>query len=231
MAMLSDRQLFDLAENQGIVEPFLSDNCEGATINLTLSPFILKYSSDKPIILGVKVEDECYKSIDIQKEEFFLAPNESVLVQTNEKIRVPENLSARMYERFGVKSLGLMISPAHYMNPGYSGQISLLAVNHSPVPIKLTAGIKICQIGFFELSSEPLKPYEKQSGLYMDAKDVSTSKLHLDKEIQEFLKNKGIEKVSDDMAKDLSDHLMGHIRNAAKDLAEIARQEFEKDKR
>lgn len=230
MAMLSDRQLFDLAENQGIVEPFIKDNCEGATINLTLSPSIVQYKSDKPIVLGTKVADDRYKKIDIQKEDFFLAPGSSVLIQTNEKITVPENISARMYERFGVKSLGLVISPAHYINPGYSGQISFLAVNNSPVPIQLTAGIKICQIGFFELTSDPLKPYEKQSGLYMYAKEVSTSKLHLDKEIKEFLHQKGIEKVSDNMAKDLSEHLMGHIRNAAKDLAELARQEFEKDK-
>ncbi|PWI54873.1 dCTP deaminase [Sulfoacidibacillus thermotolerans] len=169
-------------------------------------------------------------NIDISKEDFELAPGESVLIHTNEFIKVPNTLSACIYERYSVKSLGLMISPAHYMNPGYKGNIGLLAVNHSTVPIKLIPGIKICQLALFELTSEPLRPYEKQGGKYMDAKSASISKLHLDAEIQEFLKSKGVQKASDDMAKELGEYLMGHIRASAKRLADILRAEEESQK-
>lgn len=225
LMLLSDRDLCALASEQSLVSPFILENCEGATINLTLDTSLLKYSSTKPIILGNPVTEEDYGNIDISKTEFWLKPSESVLIKTHEFVSVPNNLSARIYERYSVKSLGLMISPAHYINPGYRGQITLIAVNHSPVPIRLIPGLKICQLAFFQLLSEPLKPYEKQDAKYMDAREVSISKLHLDKEIQEFLISKGISKVTNELAAEFGKYLMSHIQKSAIRLANILRKE------
>lgn len=227
--MLSDRDLHKLATETDFISPFNPDYCEGATINLTLSPLIKRYSSERHIVLGMEMTENLYETINIKKQPYNLKPHESVLIQTNEFLRMPDNLSGRIYERFSVKSLGLLISPAHYINPGYRGQVSLLAYNTNNVPITLVPGIKICQIGLFELNSEPLKPYEKQDAKYMDARTVSISKLHMDKEIQEFLREKGIKKVSEEMAQDLGKHLMSHIKKSAKSLADIAQEEFLKD--
>lgn len=223
--MLSDRDLYKLALENELVSPFIGENCEGATINLTLDPLIRRYKSDEPIVLGKQVTQEQYDVIDISQKEFWLQPKESVLIQTHEFIRIPNNLTGRVYERYSVKSLELMISPASYLNPGYRGQLGLVATNNNKVPIRLVPFIKICQLGLLKLSSEPLKPYEKQDGKYMDARDVSISKLHLDKEIQDFLNFKGVSKVSDKMATELGDHLMKHVRKSAKKLADILREE------
>ncbi|PWA04495.1 dCTP deaminase [Pueribacillus theae] len=228
--MLSDRELHKLAIEDGLVQPYNPEYCEGATINLTLAPLVKRYSSDEPIVLGNPITEDHYESIDISHEEFSIQPKESILIQTHEFIKVPENMSARIYERFSIKSLGLVISPAHYMNPGYRGTVSLVAFNSTSVPVRLVPGIKICQLALFKLNTEPVKPYEKQDAKYMDATEVSISKLHLDKEIQEFLKEKGINKVSDDMAHALGKHLMSHIKSAARDLAEIAKQKLNEGK-
>jgi dCTP deaminase len=225
MSMLSDRDLMFLSVNSQLVEPFDPDNCEGATINLTLDPILKKYISAEPLMLGKQVEETDYKVIDLSKDQFWLEPNESVLIQTHEFIQVPSDKAARIYERYGVKSLGLMISPAHYMNPGYRGKISLLAVNHTNVRFKLVPYVKICQLAIFNLSSEPLKPYEKQDAHYMDSMDVSISKLHLDKEIQDFLTKKGLNKVTESLAKNLGEHLREHVKASAKRLADILREE------
>jgi dCTP deaminase len=222
--MLSDRDLAKLDLEEGIVEPFIAENCKGATINLTLDTHIKKYVATEPIILGREVTEDHYLNIDLTKEDFWLQPNESVLVKTFEFIRVPADMSARSYERYGVKSLGLQISPSHYMNPGWRGKITLVALNVSQVPIQLVPGVQICQIGFHQLTSISDKPYECQEGKYMDSIDVSISKLHLDEEIQRFLGTKGIGKVSDQFAKDLGGHLMGHIQQSAKRLAELLKE-------
>lgn len=102
-----------------------------------------------------------------------------------------------------------------------------MAVNKSSVPIKLVPGIKICQLALYKLSSHPLKPYEKQDAKYMDATGVSISKLHLDKEIQEFLKEKGFNRISDELARELGDYLMKRIKKAAKELAQEGRRQLE----
>ncbi|WP_234799069.1 dCTP deaminase, partial [Mycobacterium tuberculosis] len=108
-------------------------------------------------------------------------------MNTVEVVKIPDDLTGRVYERSSVKYLGLMISPAHYMNPGYRGSITLLMVNHSSAPIRLVPGIKICQLSLHGMSSASEKPYSKQDAKYMDSRGPSISKLHLDKDIQDFL--------------------------------------------
>lgn len=225
--MLSDRDLYKLATEQKLITPFIEENCEGATIDLTLGPILKKYFSDDPIIPGNEITEDHYVKFDLTVDDYYIQPNESVLIQTSEVIRVPTDHVAMIFERYSIKSLGLVISPAHYMNPGFRGSISLLAVNKSSVPIKLVPGIKICQLALYKLSSPPLKPYEKQDAKYMDATGVSISKLHLDKEIQEFLKEKGFNRISDELARELGDYLMKRIKKAAKELAQEGRRQLE----
>ena len=217
---LSDRDLKILDKRQNIIEPFIEDNCEGATINLTLDPKIKKYVSKDPIVLGSKMTEDRYEEIDITQSHFFLDPSESVLVKSHEYFRIPDNMAALILERYSIKLLGLYISPASFMNPGYEGNMSFLAVNHTNVPIQLTAGIKFCQLAIYELSTEAEKPYHKQDAKYLGSQEVNISKLHLDKDIQEFLKNRGIENVSEGLASELGAHLMKQIRTAADKIAD-----------
>lgn len=223
--MLSDRDLRILAVEQEIVQPFLEDNCEGATINLTLDPLVRRYVSEEPIVLGNEIDDACYEKINIFKTEFWLKPKESVLIQTVETVNIPNDMSARIYERYSIKALSLLVSPAGYINPGFRGRIGIVAVNNSPVPVRLIPGIKICQLALFKLSTEADKPYGKQDAKYLDDSIASISKLHLDKEIQEFLKSKGVNRISNEMADELGKHLLSQIKESAKRLADILRKE------
>ena len=222
--MLSDTDLKKLSLDLQIVSPFIEENCEGATINLTLSSKVKKYNSKKEIILGNNITDEQYQEIDISLVDFYLQPSESVLVQSNEYFKVPTNMASLILERYSVKLLGLIVSPASYMNPGYEGTMSFVAINVNSVPIRLTPGIKFSQVAFFNLTSESEKPYGKQNAKYMKTSDVSISKLHLDQEIQNFLTDRGIKNISKEAAKELGRYLMGYIKNAARENADLLRK-------
>lgn len=223
--MLSDRDLAKLAASSRLVDPFIAENCEGATINLTLDSSAKRYACATEIVMGEPPNVDGYEDIDLSMGETTLQHGESILIQTHEFVRIPEDYSAVTFERFGVKSLGLVVSPAHYMNPGFQGRISLLAVNHGMTPIRLVPGIKICQIALFRLSSTPEKPYALQDGKYMGANEVSVSKLHLDREIQSYLMENGIGKVSDRAISNLNTFLMKKIKDSAKELADMTQQE------
>lgn len=224
--LLSDKDIAELAVAKRLVEPFIPEYCEGATINLTLDNKIKRYISDKPIILGEAVHEDQYEVIDIKECDFYLQPNESVLVSTVEYFRVPDDLAAQFFERYSLKLLGLYISPASYLNPGYEGRMSFVAFNLSSQPIKLTHGFRFTQIGFFKLTNEAEKPYRKQDAKYMFTNDVSISKLHMDKDIQEFLTSKGLQNVSNDTSRELGDFLMSKINDAAKKIADELREKF-----
>ncbi len=118
-------------------------------------------------------------------------------------------MAAQILERYSIKLLGLQISPASYMNPGYEGKMTFVAFNQSPKPIRLTPGIKFSQLALFELSTISERPYRNQEDAkYLGSKDINISKLYLDKEIQDFLINRGIDNVSADTAKELGGFLM-----------------------
>jgi dCTP deaminase len=133
---LSDKDLKILALKQKLIEPFKEGNCEGATINLTLHPQVKKYVSEEKHIMVNKPLDTDYESVDISNAEFYLPPNDSVLVQAYEYFRIPTNMIAVILERYSIKLLGLVVSPASYMNPGYEGRLSFLLTNHSKRPIR-----------------------------------------------------------------------------------------------
>lgn len=223
--MLSDRDLLRLLEQTPLVEPFDPDNCKGATIDLHLGSRVRQYSSSEPIVLGGQVEGSLYREVDLNDCPFDLNPGQSILIETKEYLRIPDQYSGRLYERYSVKALGLSVSAAHYLNPGWSGRAALLAVNHAPVPITLTAGVAICQLALFSLSSEPVHPYGQQDGKYLGEESVSVSKLHLDDNIQAYLKAQGIKKVSRREVQQLGKFLLDGIDQSAQRLVERAKRE------
>lgn len=224
--MLSDMHLKKLAEIHGLINPFIKENCEGATINLTLGSVIKKPVHTRMIILGEKLEESMYETVNILERDFILNPNESVLVHSNETFKIPTNMSGLIIEKYSLKLTGLVISPASYMNPGYQGNMTFLATNHSPSPIKLVPGFKFCQLAIIELSSEADKPYQLQNKSYMGTSMVTISRMHLDREIQEFLKLNGVDNVSTEESHELGKYLMSHIDEAAESIAELMRKEF-----
>jgi dCTP deaminase len=221
--LLSDKHLKELATNYELVTPFVEEHCEGATINLILDKQIKRYNSTDPIILGNKIQDANYQTINLSEEDFNLMPNESVLVQAYEYFKIPTNMAAVILERYSIKLLGIVVSPASYMNPGYQGRLSFLMTNNSSVPIQLVYGVKFCQLAITELSSESEKPYAKQDSKYMGSRDVHISKLHLDKEIQGYMAENGLGEISSIGAKMLGKHLMNRIEENAKNYAQIIR--------
>lgn len=223
--MLSDRDLLELLKTAPVVDPFDPAACEGATINLHLGPRVRQYASSEPIVLGGQVDGSHYREVNLNEGPFDLQPGESALVETAERLRIPDQYSGRLYERYSVKSLGLFVSPAHYLNPGWDGRAALLAVNQSPVPITLTAGVAICQLALFRLSSDPLRPYGRQNGKYRGEEAVSVSKLHLDDNIQAYLQAQGIKKVSRREVQQLGKFLLAGIDQSARSLVKRAKQE------
>lgn len=86
------------------------------------------------------------------RECFILHPGEFALATTMETIALSGLLAARLEGKSSLGRLGLMThSTAGFIDPGFSGQITLELSNVSNLPIKLYPGMRIGQACFFEL--------------------------------------------------------------------------------
>jgi dCTP deaminase len=99
-------------------------------------------------------------------DPFILHPGEFVLGSTRERVRLPDDLVARLEGKSSLGRLGLLIhSTAGYVDPGWDGYLTLELSNVANLPITIYPAMKIGQISFFRLSSPAERPYgSKEAG-------------------------------------------------------------------
>lgn len=147
--------------------PDLEENQWGeASIDLRLGTRFVKL---KPLI-GVKLSVSqglpqltgFWDGIDLplrdamgKRVSYTLEPEEFVLALTHETVAVPRNLIARVEGRSTYARMGIsMHQTAPWIQPGWSGQITLEIKNSGPIPIELTPlADRLCQITFFRLTT------------------------------------------------------------------------------
>ena len=93
-------------------------------------------------------------------EPFILHPGEFVLGSTYEVISLADDLAARLEGKSSLGRLGLLThSTAGFIDPGFSGHVTLELSNVATLPIKLWPGMKIGQVCVFQLTSPAEHPY------------------------------------------------------------------------
>jgi dCTP deaminase len=96
-------------------------------------------------------------------EPFMVQPGEFALGVTQESITVPDDLVVRVEGRSSLGRLGIIVhSTAGFVDPGFSGTITLEISNLNRLPVALYPGMRICQIAFVKMSSPAETPYNKK---------------------------------------------------------------------
>lgn len=93
-------------------------------------------------------------------EPFVLHPGEFALGSTLECCTLPDDLAGRLEGKSSLGRLGLLThSTAGFIDPGFSGHITLELSNVANLPITLWPGMKIGQLCLIRLSSPAQHPY------------------------------------------------------------------------
>ena len=93
-------------------------------------------------------------------DAFVLHPGEFVLASTLELFTLPADLAGRLEGKSSLGRLGLLThSTAGFIDPGFSGHITLELSNVANLPITLWPGMKVGQLALFRMSSPAQTPY------------------------------------------------------------------------
>src|SRR5436189_2995551 len=115
-------------------------------------------------------------------DPFILHPGEFALGSTYEVVSLPDDIASRVEGKSSLGRLGLLThATAGFVDPGFSGHVTLELANVATLPIKLDPGMKLGQVGFLRLTSPSEHPYgsEKYGSRYQGQRGPTPLRSHL----------------------------------------------------
>jgi len=163
VSVLSDRTIKEqLAAGRIVIDPLDEDAIQPASVDLRLdSAFRIFRVTTRPYVdVREPVDDLTELETIAGDEPFILQPGAFCLATTLETITLPDDIVARVDGRSSLGRLGLLVhATAGYVDPGWTGKLTLELSNQSQMPIALYYGMRIAQISFLRLSSAVDRPY------------------------------------------------------------------------
>jgi len=161
--LLSDRDIrAEIDGGRVRLEPYDEAMVQPSSIDVRLDKYFLLFDNHKyPFIDPAEDQPDLTRLIEVERDEpLILHPGEFVLGSTFEIVTLPDDLAARLEGKSSLGRLGLLThSTAGFVDPGFSGHVTLELSNVATLPIKLWPGMKVGQLCFFRLSSPAENPY------------------------------------------------------------------------
>jgi dCTP deaminase len=161
--LLSDRDIrAEVSRDRIVLEPFDADMVQPSSVDVRLDRYFRVFENHRyPHIDPAQDQPELTRPVEPDGDEpFILHPGEFVLGSTYEVVTLPDDIAARLEGKSSLGRLGLLThSTAGFIDPGFSGHLTLELSNVATLPIKLWPGMKIGQFCFFRLSSPAENPY------------------------------------------------------------------------
>lgn len=161
--LLSDRDIRSAIDSGDLgIEPFDAALIQPSSVDVRLDKYFRVFNNSKYTHIDPKQEmDDLTTLVEVPAEEsFVLHPGEFVLASTLEKFTLPAHLAGRLEGKSSLGRLGLLThSTAGFIDPGFSGFITLELSNVANLPIVLYPGMKVGQLALFGMSSPADTPY------------------------------------------------------------------------
>src|SRR5215218_9559628 len=144
--VLSDRTIRRLIDEGRIeIDPHDPALLQPSSLDVRVDRLFRVFRNNRAPYIDVKVEQDLTELVEVDDvEPFILHPGEFVLGSTLERVRLPDDLVARLEGKSSLGRLGLLIhSTAGFIDPGWDGHVTLELSNVANLPITIYFGMKI----------------------------------------------------------------------------------------
>ncbi len=183
--LISDRDIRTELDSGRIgLDPYESEMIQPASVDVRLDRYFRLFDNHKYAHIDPSQDQpELTRLVEVDPTEaFVLHPGEFVLGSTYERVTLPDDVAARLEGKSSLGRLGLLThSTAGFIDPGFSGHVTLELSNMATLPIKLWPGSKIGQLCFFKLTSPTEHPYGSgpYGNRYQGQRGPTASRSHL----------------------------------------------------
>lgn len=183
--LLSDRDIqAEVAAGRVVLTPYEDTMVQPSSVDVRLDRFFRVFENHRyPHIDPASEQPDLTRLVETTGEDaFVLHPGEFVLASTYEAVSLPHDVAARLEGKSSLGRLGLLThSTAGFIDPGFSGHVTLELSNVATLPIMLWPGMKVGQLCFFRLSSPAQHPYgsDKHGSRYQGQRGPTPSRSYL----------------------------------------------------
>ncbi|OUC84318.1 dCTP deaminase [Streptosporangium minutum] len=183
--LLSDRDIVAEIESGRVrLDPFQPEMIQPSSVDVRLDRYFRVFENHRyPHIDPAIEQPDLTRMVEPEGDDpFILHPGEFVLASTYEVISLPDDIASRLEGKSSLGRLGLLThSTAGFIDPGFSGHVTLELSNVATLPIKLWPGMKIGQLCMFRLTSPAEHPYgsQKYGSRYQGQRGPTPSRSYL----------------------------------------------------
>jgi dCTP deaminase len=161
--VLSDRTIrAEIDAGRIVIDPFDEGMVQPSSVDVRVDRRFRVFPNARYPFIDVRQPMEgLTEATEISGEEpFILHPGEFVLGQTLERVRLPDDIVARLEGKSSLGRLGLLIhSTAGFVDAGFEGNLTLELSNVANLPVTIYYAMPIGQISFMRMDAPVDRPY------------------------------------------------------------------------
>lgn len=172
--LLVDHEIETAVKNEYIgIKPFKIEKLDPASYCLSIGKRIILNHEEEPVDL------EADGPISLRK-------NQKVAILTEEYIKLPPNVTAKIFPTTEIVDNFLYMNSGIVVHPGYEGLIYFTLINHNRKKIQLKNGIKILRIEFSFLPITPKSTYNGKRQKLLDFPADLLNKVDFEEQNEDF---------------------------------------------
>ena len=184
MGLKHDKWIKEMAEKQGMIEPFVDHQEREGVISFGLSAYgydfrvgdefkVPKSGGDDDVLDPKHPQDIKYAGV---KGNIVIPPRSHVLGRSLEYFRIPRKVLTLCQGKSTYARVGVMINVTPF-EPEWEGNATLCIINASRLPVQVYANEGIAQLLFIEGDLAPLVSYKDKKGKYQASKGITMAKI------------------------------------------------------
>jgi dCTP deaminase len=180
--LLSDRDILaEVDAGRVVLDPWDPTMVQPSSVDVRLDRYFRLFDNHKYAVIDPAADQpDLTRLVEVDPAEaFVLHPGEFVLGSVYELVTLPDDVAARVEGKSSLGRLGLLThATAGFIDPGFTGHVTLELSNVATLPIKLWPGMKIGQLCFFRLSTPADHPYgsERYGSRYQGQRGPTASR-------------------------------------------------------
>jgi dCTP deaminase len=155
-----------LADGRIVIDPLDEAAIQPSSVDLRVDRYFRVFRNDTTPYIDPKLPQEnLTELVEVAGDgAFILHPGEFVLGSTAERVKLADDMVARLEGKSSLGRLGLLIhSTAGFVDAGWDGYLTLELSNVANLPIAIYPGMKIGQISFLQMTTAAERPYGSDS--------------------------------------------------------------------